>query len=72
MTVFSSSAEHFERLSSGLIPGLDLRLVWVGTLAVYAPLQHMICLSTHLRIQKKHLQRLFTALALDDNADSSI
>ena len=42
MAVFSSTAEHFERLSRGLIPAVDLRLFWVSALAVCIPLQHMI------------------------------
>ena len=71
ITVFSSTAGHFERLSSGLIPGLNLRLVWVSTL-LQVPLQHILCLCARLRSSCKPLNRLFIGIALDDDADGSI
>ena len=72
MTVFSSTAEHFERLSSGLIPAVDLRLFWVCTLSVYTPLQHKICISLRLRTKRKLFNFLVAVTARYNDAEGSV
>ena len=63
MTVFSSTAEHFERLSRGLIPAVDLRLFWVCALLLCTP----YCSTKHASILTSEVRRGALESALQCN-----